>query len=118
MECIPRVQKNGLFDIARDGWVGDYMDPSTFMDLLTSNNPQNNSKYKNAAYDKAIADAKKETDSAKRVQLYHDAEKFLMDETGVVPLFFYTDPIIVDKNLQGYVVTKLGFVYLNWASFK
>ncbi|WP_024832738.1 peptide ABC transporter substrate-binding protein [Ruminiclostridium josui] len=111
-------RKNGLFDIARDGWVGDYMDPSTFMDLLTSNNPQNNSKYKNAAYDKAIADAKKETDSAKRVQLYHDAEKFLMDETGVVPLFFYTDPIIVDKNLQGYVVTKLGFVYLNWASFK
>ncbi|HEX2925373.1 MAG TPA: peptide ABC transporter substrate-binding protein [Ruminiclostridium sp.] len=111
-------RKNGLFDIARDGWVGDYMDPSTFMDLLTSKNPQNDSKYKNPAFDKDIEAASKETDPAKRMQFYHDAEKLVMNDAGVVPIFFYTDPIAIDKNLKGYLVTKLGFVYFNWASFK
>ncbi len=111
-------RKDGVYNIARDGWIGDYMDPSTFMDIFTSKNGQNDSKYNNPAYDKAIADARLEKDPAKRIQLYHDAEKLIMDEAGMVPIYFYTDPLDISKDLQGYLVTKLGFVYFNWASYK
>jgi oligopeptide transport system substrate-binding protein len=94
------------------------MDPSTFTDMFTSDNGQNNAKYKNPKYDADIAAARKETDPAKRMQILHDAEKLMMDEAAIAPLFFYTDPIEVSTNLQGYVVTKLGFIFLNWASYK
>ena len=111
-------RKDGVFNMDRNGWIGDYMDPSTFMDMFTSKNGQNNSKYNNPAYDKAISGARVETDPAKRIQLYHDAEKLIMDDMGVVPIYFYTDPVEISKDLQDYVVTKLGFIYFNWASYK
>jgi oligopeptide transport system substrate-binding protein len=111
-------RKDGVYNINRNGWIGDYMDPSTFTDMFTSDNGQNNAKYKNPKYDADIAAARKETDPAKRMQILHDAEKLMMDEAAIAPLFFYTDPIEVSTNLQGYVVTKLGFIFLNWASYK
>jgi len=113
-----KSREDGVYNINRNGWIGDYMDPSTFTDLFTSNNIQNNAKYKNPKYDADIAAARTEKDPAKRMQLLHDAEKLMMDDAAIAPLFFYTDPIDISKDLQGYVVTKLGFVYLNWASFK
>lgn len=111
-------RKDGVFNMDRNAWIGDYMDASTFLDMFTSKNGQNNSKYNNPAYDKAISDARAETDPAKRIQLYHDAEKLIMDDMGIVPIYFYTDPVEISKDLQNYVVTKLGFIYFNWASYK
>ena len=111
-------RKDGVFNINRNGWIGDYMDPSTFLDMFTTNNGQNNSKYSNPIYDNAIKAARTETDVAKRIQLFHDAEKALMDDMGVVPIYFYTNPLEISKNLQDYVVTPLGFIYLRWASYK
>jgi len=111
-------RKDGVYNINRNGWIGDYMDPSTFMDIFTTGNGQNNAKYSNPKYDEFIAAARKETDGAKRIQLFHDAEKVLMDDAAIAPLYFYTEPVDVAKNLDGVVNTKLGFVLFNWASFK
>jgi len=111
-------RKDGVFNMNRNGWIGDYMDASTFLDMFTSTNGQNNSKYNNPAYDAAIKAARTETDATKRIQLFHGAEKLLMDDMGIVPIYFYTDPMEISKDLQGYVVTPLGFIYLQWASFK
>jgi len=111
-------RKDGIFNMSRDGWIGDYMDASTFLDMFTSKNGQNHSKYNNPAYDAAIKSARTEGDATKRIKLFHDAEKLLMDEMGIVPLYFYTDPMEISKDLQDYTVTPLGFVYLQWASIK
>lgn len=111
-------RKDGVFNMDRNGWIGDYMDASTFLDMFTSTNGQNNSKYNNPAYDAAIKAARTETDSAKRMQYFHDAEKLLMDDMGIVPIYFYTEPTEISKDLQNYVVTPLGFVYFQWASYK
>lgn len=111
-------RKDGVYSINRNGWIGDYMDPSTFMDIFTTGNGQNNAKYANPKYDEYIEKARKETDPAKRIQLFHDAEKLLMDESPVAPIYFYTTPADISKNLQGVVNTKLGFVLLRWASYK
>lgn len=111
-------RKDGVYNINRNGWIGDYMDPSTFMDIFTTGNGQNNAKYSNKKYDDLISAARKETDAAKRIQLFHDAEKVLMEDSPIAPLYFYTEPVVVSKDLQGIVNTKLGFVLFNWASFK
>lgn len=111
-------RKDGVFNINRNSWIGDYMDPSTFLDMFTSDNGQNNSRYSNPEYDKAIKAARVETDATKRMQLFHDAEKMLMDDMGIVPIYFYTNPLEISQNLQDYVVTPLGFIYLRWASYK
>ncbi len=111
-------RKDGVFNINRNAWIGDYMDPSTFLDMFTTGNGQNNSKYSNPAYDAAIKSARTETDATKRMKLFHDAEKLLMDDMGIVPIYFYTNPLEISQNLQNYVVTPLGFIYLRWASYK
>lgn len=111
-------RKDGVYNINRNGWLGDYMDPSTFMDMFTTGNGQNNAKYINKQYDEKISAARKETDTAKRIQLFHDAEKILMEDAPIAPLYFYTEPVVISKDLQGIVNTKLGFVLFNWASFK
>ncbi len=111
-------RKDGVYNINRNGWLGDYMDPSTFMDIFTTGNGQNNAMYSNPKYDELISAARKETDAAKRIQLFHDAEKVLMDDAAIAPIYFYTEPVVISPNLQGVVNTKLGFVLFNWASFK
>ena len=111
-------RKDGVYNINRNGWIGDYMDPSTFMDIFTSTNGQNNAKYNNPDYDAFIAAARKESDHETRIKIFHDAEKLLMDEAAIAPLYFYTEPVVVSPKLQGVVNSKLGFVIFKWASFK
>lgn len=111
-------RKDGVYSINRNGWLGDYLDPSTFMDIFTTGNGQNNAKYSNPKYDELISAARKETDVKKRIQIFHDAEKVLMDDSPIAPLFFYTQPVVMSKDLQGVVNTKLGWVIFNWTSFK
>lgn len=112
-------RKDGVYNINRNGWIGDYMDPSTFMDIFTTGNGQNNAKYSNPKYDEFITSARKEGDPAKRIQKFHDAEKLLMaDDSAIAPIYFYTTVSDVSKDLQGVVNTKLGFVLFHWASYK
>lgn len=111
-------RKDSVYNINRNGWIGDYMDPSTFMDIFTSENGQNNAKYKNPKYDEYIAAARKETDPAKRMQIFHDAEKLFMDESPIAPIYFYTTVADISKDLQGVLKSKLGFTILRWASYK
>jgi len=111
-------RKDGVYNINRNGWIGDYMDASTFLDMFTTGIGQNNAKYSNPKYDELISSARKEADPAKRIQFYHEAEKLLMDDAAIAPLYYYTEPVVISPKLQGVVNTKLGFVLFNWASLK
>lgn len=112
-------RKDGVYNINRNGWIGDYMDPSTFLDMFTTGNGQNNAKYGNPKYDAYIEAARKETDPAKRMQIFHDAEKLMIDEdAAIAPIYFNTRPADVSKDLQGLVKTKLGFTLFHWATLK
>ncbi len=82
-----RVQ--GDYEIARDGWIGDYIDPMTFLDMFTSNSPQNNPKWKNEEYDRLIETAKMSGDQEVRMKALHDAEALLMEEMPIAPIYFY-----------------------------
>ena len=70
----------------RNGWVGDYMDPFTFLNLFYS--PQNDGAtgWWDPKYDKMLDDANKETDEMKRLEMLARAEFYVMDQQIVVPL--------------------------------
>jgi len=78
------------FMTARSGWFGDYMDPTTFLDLLHSANGHNTSGFADPHYDGLLAEAARTTDAARRLAILAEAERYLIEEqVPVVPLFTY-----------------------------
>ena len=89
------------YDVSRSGWVGDYIDPNTFLDMYTSWSTQNDTGWTNPEYDKLIKDAAEEFDPAKRMQYLHDAEKTLIENMPIMPIYYYTDNIMQKSYLTG-----------------
>ena len=103
------------FQIARDNWVGDYNDAMTFIDLFESANGNNNPGYKNPLYDELVRHAKSTPVQGERIKAMHEAEKILIDEAVIIPLYFYTNPLLVKPNVKGYNRSILGTVYFKEA---
>lgn len=83
-------RQNGNFQVARAGWGADYNDPMTYIDLLLSTGGNNNSKYNNAEYDKLIKEAYSTADEAKRMKAMAQAEKIMINDMPVAPIYYYT----------------------------
>lgn len=94
--------------ITRQGWIGDYTDPATFFDLFKTTAGTNDGGYSNPKYDELVDAARTEKDMAVRAQKYHEAEKILMDDMGMIPIVFYADDVLSQTNFTGYGVTGTG----------
>ncbi len=94
-------EKKFQYDVCRSGWQGDYIDPMTFMDFYTSANPQNNSGFKNAEYDGYIKQANATNDNAKRLVLFQKAEKVLMSQMPIMPIYYFTKPYALKPYVKG-----------------
>jgi oligopeptide transport system substrate-binding protein len=92
------------FDIARAGWVPDYSDPNTFLDMFLTGGSHNNTNWGNAKYDQLIEAAGAETDVQKRMQLFHEAEQILLDEQPIIPIYFYTMINLVHPRVKGFTL--------------
>lgn len=101
-------QDNLKYDISRSGWIGDYMDPMTFIDMFVTNDGNNDTGWSNAEYDELVKKAKSEADQAKRMQYMHDAEKILMDEMPVGPIYFYVNKNLIKSKITGIHVSLTG----------
>lgn len=89
------------FEIARGGWVGDYLDPNTFLDLFMTGNGLNSPGYASAAYDELVSGAAKSSGND-RMKMLRDAETLLVNEdVAVVPLYFYVKFNLIDTNKWG-----------------
>ena len=78
------------YQIARFAWVGDYPDASTFLDLMTSTSGNNQTGWSNPDYDRLVREATRTLDETERFDLYRQAEKILMNESPIMPIYFYT----------------------------
>jgi ABC-type oligopeptide transport system substrate-binding subunit len=76
------------YDIVRAGWIGDYLDPNTFLDLWITNGGNNNTGWSNAEYDGLIRGAAVEVDPARRMTILRDAEALLVKELPIIPIYF------------------------------
>lgn len=77
------------YQIMRRGWIADYKDLLTFIELFTSHSDNNNTGWSNAEYDRLVKEAAAELDPKKRLDLFARAERILMDEMPAIPLYFY-----------------------------
>ncbi|HWA09999.1 MAG TPA: peptide ABC transporter substrate-binding protein [Opitutaceae bacterium] len=78
------------YQVGRFAWVGDYLDPSTFLDIMTSDNGNNQTGWKNAEYDRLIAAAQNAPDQATRYGYFQRCEEILAEECPMAPIYFYT----------------------------
>lgn len=95
-------QRQSRFDICRKGWIGDYADPNTFLDMFVTGGEQNNTNWGRPRYDRLIRDAAAETDPDKRLALLHEAEELLMEELPIIPIYFYMSKNLVKPHVRGF----------------
>lgn len=104
------TRKNGDFQIARNGWIADYNDPISFLDMWLTGGGNNDGQYSNAEYDAAIKEAKSSADPAVRMAAMHRAEDIIMGEDWALgPIYFYTNSYMMKENIKGAFYTPLGY---------
>ncbi len=90
------------YAISRAGWIGDYVDPSTFLDMFTTESGNNETGWSSAEYDRLIHVAGSTGDRAARYAAFQKAEALLMDEMPLMPLYFYTVPRLILPCVHGW----------------
>lgn len=101
--------------MARNGWIADYADPMTFLDMWVTDGGNNVAGYSNPDYDKLIAAAKAETNPTKRTADLHQAEDILMKDMPIIPLYEYNTISCQKSYVKGVHRSPLGFVFFQGA---
>ncbi|MBQ8845814.1 MAG: peptide ABC transporter substrate-binding protein [Lachnospiraceae bacterium] len=127
------TRKEGNYSIARNGWLGDYNDPISFLDMWVSGSGNNDCQFGKGAhasyngydgktwadsYDAIIAEVKSSSDANKRFELMHDAEDILMESGAICPIYYYTDIFMCSDKIDGFFASPLGFKYFMYATVK
>lgn len=102
------------FTIARASWFADYNDPSTFTDKYLSDSGNNDSDWKNPAYDRLCAQAAAQIDPAARMKLLSQAEALLLKDQPIIPLYYYVNCTLFRPDVQGISLNPLNRVLLKW----
>ena len=111
---IPQ-RRSGNYQIARDGWVLDYNDPSNLLECAYSTNGNNSSRYKNPEYDALLDKAANETDAKTRFGYLHQAEELLLKDTGVIPLMYQNETYLQKDNIKDSFYTSDGIWHFEYA---
>lgn len=111
-------QKKGQLMMSRSSFLPDFADPINFLDGFQTGNGMNRTGWSNATYDKLIKDAYKEADDAKRYKLMHEAEKILMDEAPIIPLYYYNLAYLQSDKVEGVVRHAFGYIDFKWTDIK
>lgn len=107
------ARRAGEYDVARNGWVMDYNDPSNMLDLFCSGNGNNDGKYSNPEFDAAI-EASCVADVSEHFAQLHKAEDILMEDTGCLPIAYYNDYWLQSPALKGTWHSPYGYWYLQY----
>lgn len=107
------ARRAGEYDVARNGWVMDYNDPSNMIELFCSGNGNNDGKYSNPEFDAAI-EASRVADVTEHFAQLHKAEDILMEDTGCLPIAYYNDYWLQSSSLKGIWHSPYGYWYLQY----
>ncbi len=96
------------FTIGANGWVADFADPVTFLDVFVTNGGNNWTGWSNPAYDRLIAEAARTLNPADRYEIFQQAEALLLDQAPVIPLVFGARNFLIDPAVQGWEPAPIG----------
>ena len=92
----------GDFQISRAGWIGDYEDPNTFLDLMRPNRGNNKTGWENMEYDALVEKANTINNQAERYELLYKAEEILIENMPVIPLYTYVRAYQLSPDVKGF----------------
>ncbi|OGB95238.1 MAG: hypothetical protein A2Z31_01275 [candidate division NC10 bacterium RBG_16_65_8] len=90
------------YQISRSGWIGDYVDPNTFLEMWKSGGGNNQTGWSNKRYDELIDQTARLVNAKDRLRAMHDAERILLDEAPILPLFTYVNKGMLSKKVKGW----------------
>jgi oligopeptide transport system substrate-binding protein len=106
-----QTRKEGNYQIARHGWLADYNDPISFLDMWVTGNGNDDAFYSNPEYDKLIGEIKASSDNTVRFEKMHEAETILGNDMPIIPIYYYTDPYLLSDSLKGVYTAPTGSKY-------
>jgi len=112
------TRKNGEYSIARNGWLADYNDPISFLDMWITGGGNNDAQWSNSEYDALITQVKASSDRAERMKLMHKAEDIIFEESMLCPIYYYVDIFLKNEKLEGFYSSPLGYKYFMYSSVK
>ena len=99
------------FDAVRYAWIADYDDAATFLNNFRTGDSENTSQYSNPAYDEALRNAAKASDTTARGKFYQQAEDLLGQDVPAIPVYHYVRTHLVKPWVGGFTPDKLGYYY-------
>ncbi|MGQ9604874.1 MAG: peptide ABC transporter substrate-binding protein [Thermogutta sp.] len=100
-------RRQGEFWISRAGWIADYLDPNTFLEMFTTGNPNNHGGWSNAEYDALVAAAQTEARPEVRMRLFRRAEAILLQEMPLIPIYWPVTRNMVHPRVRGFYANIL-----------
>ncbi len=105
------------FDIARRGWIGDYVDPNNFLDLFLAGGGNNNTGFADPRYDEMILKlAPQAKDREERYRIFHAAETMLMEQMPILPVYTYTSKHLIHPSVKGMPANLMDSLNLKYVS--
>ena len=102
------TQNNKNYDISRSAWIGDFMDPVTFLSMWTTGNGNNNTNWGNPKFDAFIEQAARTGDPKARLEILHQAEDLFLSEAPIVLVYWYTNAYLLQPSVQNWNPLVLG----------
>lgn len=115
-KTVTADRRSGNFDVARNGWVYDWDDPSNMINLLETNNGNNDGKYSSAEFDSLVDQARSTADRKQHYDLLHKAEQVVLNDAAMAPVAYYNEFWLQKSNLKNTWHSPYGYWYLMYGS--
>ncbi len=110
-KVLKTLLRQRLTQVFRWGWIGDYNDAGSFADILQSRHGQNMPAYSDPQYDALVARANTQADAAARRALLQDAERHMLEQSPLIPIYFYRSTHLIKPQVQGWQDNLLDYHY-------
>ncbi|MDX7991117.1 ABC transporter substrate-binding protein [Xenorhabdus littoralis] len=97
-------EHQGKFDVVRGGWISDYNNPISFLNIFTTNQTNNISFYANKDFDSLVSEA----GETNKQEDFQKAVDILTKDTPITPVYYYVNAILVKPYIGGYSSNSLG----------
>jgi oligopeptide transport system substrate-binding protein len=101
------AEMTGNYQMARAGWIADYVDPNSFLDLWETGNGNNQTNWSSTDYDRLLAASQAAKTDAERYAIYQQMDAILVDELPVIPIYYYTRVHLMNPKVKGVWPTLL-----------
>ncbi|CAN5269559.1 peptide ABC transporter substrate-binding protein [soil metagenome] len=108
---IQNMREKKVTQMFRSSWVGDYNDAYTFAQVMDSRFGLNMTGYENPAYDRLLAEAASATDLERRRELLEKAERLMLADHPVIPIYFYVNKHLVKQHVHGWQDNVMNYHY-------